>query len=259
MVTAYPGLQREIEAITERAAGEVSVRIVGRVAKQAWTRAKQRPLLLGCSLGHVNITAGTLGAIVRQPGDDRHRMLSNNHVLANEDLGQPGDEILQPGRFDHGVSPADACAHLETAVPLTSTGNLVDAAVALAAEGIGVDPTTLTGLGALAGVRAAPLGGGERVFKVGRTTQVTEGVVSAFDVDNLPVEFDKGILTFDDQIEISPAAGAGPFSLGGDSGSLIVDEELRAVALLFAGNDLDVTYANPISTVLALLGVKIVS
>jgi hypothetical protein len=210
-------------------------------------------------VGHVAVTAGTLGAIVREPGDDRFRMLSNNHVLANEDLAKSGDEILQPGSFDHGVSPADVCAHLESAIALKPSGNLVDAAIALVAEGIGGDPTALTGLGRLAGVRTQPLADEERVYKVGRTTQLTEGRVSAFDVDNLPVEFDRGVITFDQQIEISPVPGAGPFSLGGDSGSLIVDEELRAVGLLFAGNDLDVTYANPISTVLALLGVEIVS
>jgi hypothetical protein len=151
------------------------------------------------------------------------------------------------------------CAHLESAIALKPSGNLVDAAIALVAEGIGGDPTALTGLGRLAGVRTQPLADEERVYKVGRTTQLTEGRVSAFDVDNLPVEFDRGVITFDQQIEISPVPGAGPFSLGGDSGSLIVDEELRAVGLLFAGNDLDVTYANPISTVLALLGVEIVS
>ena len=260
VVAAYPGLQLEIERIADLAKGEVSVRIVGRVAKQQpWTQVLQRPLILGCSVGHADVTAGTLGAIVRRPDDDRYRVLSNNHVLANEDLGKAGDEILQPGKFDHGISPADVCAHLESAIPLKTTGNLVDAAVARVVEGIGVDPTTLTGLGKLAGVRTEPLGDEEKVYKVGRTTQLTEGRVSAFEVDNLAVEFDRGVITFDDQIEISPAPGAGPFSLGGDSGSLIVDEELRAVGLLFAGNDLDVTYASPISIVLARLGVELVS
>jgi hypothetical protein len=67
------------------------------------------------------------------------------------------------------------------------------------------------------------------------------------------------LATFDDQIEIE---GDGPdaFCAGGDSGSLILDEDNRAVALLFAGtetggtNGSGVTYANPIATVRGLLG-----
>ena len=51
--------------------------------------------------------------------------------------------------------------------------------------------------------------------------------------------------------------GAKPFSLGGDSGSLILDSRRRAVALLIAGNDADTTYANPIGAVLAALRVQL--
>ena len=49
-----------------------------------------------------------------------------------------------------------------------------------------------------------------------------------------------------------------PFSLGGDSGSLILDSKRRAVALLFAGNDVDATFANPIQEVLDSLKVQLV-
>jgi hypothetical protein len=69
-------------------------------------------------------------------------------------------------------------------------------------------------------------------------------------------------LRFDDQIEIE-GAGSGPFSQGGDSGSLIVDDDLMALALLFAGgdqggsNDQGLTYANPIQTVFDALGVDL--
>ena len=42
------------------------------------------------------------------------------------------------------------------------------------------------------------------------------------------------------------------------SGSLIVDSDMKAVALLFAGNDSDATYANPIQVVLDELGVDLV-
>jgi hypothetical protein len=69
-------------------------------------------------------------------------------------------------------------------------------------------------------------------------------------------------LKFDNQVEIE-GAGSGPFSQGGDSGSLIVDAGHRAVALLFAGGDQGgsngqgLTYANPIRAVLDALKVDL--
>jgi hypothetical protein len=94
------------------------------------------------------------------------------------------------------------------------------------------------------------------VVKLGRTTGRTRGVVSAIEVDRVIVGYDRGELRFDDQLEISPA-GRTPFSRGGDSGSLIVDDNRRPAALLFAGNDADTTYANPLPTVLQALKVEL--
>jgi hypothetical protein len=82
-------------------------------------------------------------------------------------------------------------------------------------------------------------------------------------VDNVVVEYDLGNLKFDDQIEIE-GAGVGPFSAGGDSGSLIFTSGDRlAAALLFAGsqgggsNGAGVTYANSIATILKRLNVQV--
>ena len=77
---------------------------------------------------------------------------------------------------------------------------------------------------------------GETVYKVGRTTGATKGRVTAFDLDNVVVNYDLGNLRFDGQIEIE-GTGTKPFSDGGDSGSLIVNSRFEAVALLFAGSD----------------------
>jgi hypothetical protein len=84
------------------------------------------------------------------------------------------------------------------------------------------------------------------------------GRVTAFELDNVVVGYDIGELRFDDQIEIE-GEGDAPFSQGGDSGSLIVDAERRAVALLFAGGDQGgsngkgLTYANPLAAVFGAL------
>jgi hypothetical protein len=207
----------------------------------------------------VKITAGTLGCFVTRAkeGAVDDLILSNNHVLANENLASKGDSIVQPGKIDGGRSPRNRVGFLDRFVILKKRRNQVDAATASLAEGVEYYYNWLEGLGKIAGVRSEPLDEGDRVFKFGRTTGLTEGRVSAIELDNLIVGYDIGDLHFNDQIEIEPV-GSKPFSLGGDSGSLIVDGRRRAVGLLFAGNDADATYANPIETVLDRLKVRLV-
>ena len=56
------------------------------------------PVPCGVSIGHYNITAGTLGCLVEASGTVC--ILSNNHVLADTNNGVVGDDILQPGPCD---------------------------------------------------------------------------------------------------------------------------------------------------------------
>jgi hypothetical protein len=264
-----------VDRIRAEAHGEVDLRVVGRIDKRIvtrplaaapWYRKRQRPLQIGASIGHVDVTAGTIGAFVTARGVTY--VLSNNHVLANEDLASRGDAIVQPGTFDGGQVPRDRVATLTRWVRFKPTGvNFVDAAIARVADGVEVDPTRLRDLvggadRALAGLGAEFADPGTDVFKVGRTTGARKGRVTAFDLDNVVVGFDAGNIRFDGQVEIE-GAGRRAFSDGGDSGSLIVDADMQAVALLFAGsesggsNGLGLTYANPIHEVLAALKVAI--
>src|SRR5947207_824962 len=73
----------EIELMRKRAKGEVDVRYVGRVLKSAkrWHQKRNRPLRIGGSIGHFQITAGTLGCFVRRRSSGVLHILSNNHVL----------------------------------------------------------------------------------------------------------------------------------------------------------------------------------
>jgi hypothetical protein len=118
------------------------------------------------------------------------------------------------------------------------------------------------GLYELAGLGDAVLADDDSVAKVGRTTSTTKGRVTAFELDNVVVGYGIGYLKFDNQVEIE-GGDSGPFSQGGDSGSLIVDAGHRAVALLFAGGDLGgsnglgLTYANSIRAVLEALKVDL--
>jgi hypothetical protein len=260
-----------LEVIRARARGEVEVRYVGRVAKQArrpaaakpeapWQQGRTRPLLIGASIGHHRITAGTLGGFVVLRKGGLVRALSNNHVLADEDRGKKGDAILQPGAYDGGKALQDRIGALDGAVKLKPRGtNRVDAALAALDGRVEYDPRTLRGVGTLKGLAKAPIEETDLVEKLGRTTGHTRGHVTAFELDNVVVAYDVGNLRFDDQIEVE-GADAGAFSQGGDSGSLVFASEDRgAFGLLFAGSDQGgsngngLTYLNPFGAVLSQL------
>lgn len=264
-----------MDRLTREANGEVDVRLVGRIDKRAkarrtarrtaaaaalpWYQRNTRPLLIGASVGHVDVTAGTIGAFVKR--GNATCLLSNNHVLANENLASAKDWILQRAAFDGGKQPSERVARLHFWIKLKKTGaNFADAALAQIDQRVQSNVSRLRALVSgmdrqLAGLGPELVDEGETVFKIGRTTGPTEGRVTAFDLDHLIVNYDIGNLRFDNQIEIEGIARQ-PFSDGGDSGSLIVNTNMEAVALLFAGGDtggsngLGLTYANPIHRVL---------
>ncbi len=256
-----------VQKIRRQAKGEVEFRYIGRVAKRgdgAPFQQRLRPLVIGASVGHFAITAGTLGAFVRARAGGGPLILSNNHVLANENRAKKGDDILQPGQFDHGVDPADRIGTLADFQRLQTNGaNLLDCASASLDTGIKFDSTQLATVGTLRGVRSGLVNAQEIVHKDGRTTGATRGRVTAIEMDNVVVDYDIGSLRFDQQIEIEGADDDEGFSAGGDSGSLIFDEDGQALGLLFAGGDTGgtnghgLTYANPLQPVLDALGVDL--
>lgn len=258
----------EVERLRRMAKNEIDVRFVGRVHKRAtgtpWHLERNRPLRIGGSVGHFNITAGTVGGFVTSRGKNDVLILSNNHVLADENRCKVGDAILQPGNIDGGKKPSDQVANLFKFIPLSSTKpNTLDCAAAKLLDDIEWDVDRMTGLGRLGGLSDRPLEPGLRVAKVGRTTGLTRGRISAFELDDLAIVYDMGNIIFDDSLEIETTTSR-PFSDGGDSGSLIVDTEKKAVAQLFAGSDIGgrgnmgVTYATPIRRVLDALKVNLI-
>lgn len=99
-------------------------------------RSKIRPAQPGCSIGfkdpnNQTIMAGTFGALVGK--GQRRFILSNNHVIANENKLPLGTPIFQPGFLDAGNPPNNsAIAKLTKFVPLVPGGvmNKVDCAIA---------------------------------------------------------------------------------------------------------------------------------
>ncbi len=230
---------------------------VGKIEALAFT-AKQRPAVPGFSIGHHAITAGTFGCVVEDlrrrdgTGGD-YLILSNNHVLADVNKGRQGDLILQPGPFDGGQFPSDAVATLDRFEPIVLSGfanppgyNLVDAAVARPQDSRLITPSIIGVAMPNAIGQALP---GMAVLKVGRTTEVTAGVVLATNATVAVGYGADGIGTFRHQIITTGMAA------GGDSGSLLMDFNLNAVGLLFAGSAV-ITIHNHIADVEVALGVR---
>ncbi|WP_423462882.1 hypothetical protein ACO229_22710 [Promicromonospora sp. MS192] len=223
---------------------------------------RRRPIRPGVSIGHVAVTAGTLGAFVTRttPGSDGALYaLSNYHVLAGSPEARPGDVVLQPGPADGGLAPGDRIGELTQVVDLDALEPAATDAAIARLDRVPVDFEYPVGRV----VKTARALGGEIVGKVGRTTAITRGRVTAIELDDVIVGYeDLGALSFDDQIEIE-SLDDGPFSRGGDSGALVYREDGVALGLLFAGSESGgrsgkgLTYANPIDQVLEILGIEL--
>lgn len=261
---------------------------VGRIKMLDGRTERIRPAVPGCSIGHYRVTAGTLGAIVRDRTTGEPLILSNNHILANGSNGYDGrcaigDPILQPGPYDGGRTE-DRIATLFRYIPINrgvseqevtcpyasgfstvtnavlrvirpnyqvrvfkklSVPNTVDCALARPDRPEFID-TAIMEFGVVNGlVEAQP---GMPVRKSGRTTGVTTGVVTTIGTTLKVAMSDGEQVVFTDQVTTDMK------SSGGDSGSLVVTPDNKAVGLLFAGSD-KITVFNRIQNVMEALDI----
>ncbi len=261
------------------------VKSVGLIRALENPQGRFRPAPGGVSIGHFDISAGTLGCLVKK--DDDIYILSNNHVLANSNDASAGDIILQPAPFDGGNADNDLIAELSDFIPLKfeneneenacylarglvvivngiarlfgsktrlksyniqQVSNFVDCALAkpLSSDLLSNE---LLGIGVIDGIQEGTLG--LKIKKSGRTTGLTSGSIEQIDVSVRVNYGSKRIALFTDQIL------AGSMSEGGDSGSAVVSEDNKLVGLLFAGST-NTTIINPITYVLDALNVTLV-
>jgi hypothetical protein len=274
-----------MDEIIPRVVGTVQTDIVetGVIRSLQAPTDQWRPAPGGVSIGHFNITAGTLGCLVTR-GSELF-ILSNNHVLANSNAAGIGDSSLQPGKYDGGTE-ADRIATLEAFVPIqfevspptclvvsdlvrllnlmarlagsshrvsgyraAAAANLVDSAIARPLSADLVERRILN-IGIPRGSRDASLG--TAIRKSGRTTGFTTGDIQQIDASVRVSYGNSGTALFQDQFV------AGAMSQGGDSGSAVLDGEGYVIGLLFAGSD-TTTIINRIANVTAALNVSVAS
>jgi hypothetical protein len=246
-------------------------------------RRYDRPVPIGVSVGNVGeCTAGSIGARVT---DGEHvYLLSNNHVLAQENAAPLGTDVVQPGPADSDctIHEDDVLGDLSSfkavdvgpdpLLPVTvpvggevpTSGepapapaeNLIDAALALTSDSELGNATPPDGYGLpISETITAEAALNQEVQKYGRTTGLTKGKVIGIN-GVLEVAYAGGLARFVDQlIVMSPE----PFLASGDSGALLVtDPGRRPAGLLFASNSAGtVALANEIDHVLDAFGVRI--
>jgi PKD repeat protein len=237
------------------------VELTGMVLAYADPTAKfDRPVPIGVSTGHPEITAGTIGCRVIDLNGNVFA-LSNNHIYANNNDASFNDNALQPGPYDGGVDPNDAIGVLYDYEPIDFSGgdNHIDAAIAISSTSDLGTSTPSDGYG-MPNKQISEVSPGSNVQKYGRTTGWTKGTVDTINTVVTVCYETKGPFRctksarFIDQFSITP----GTFSAGGDSGSLIVtdNEDNSPVGLLFAGSTTH-TFANQIALVLDRFNVAV--
>ena len=246
----------------ERASGEAAIEIVPRIEVPPLTlmkslirrRGQKRisakrhdPLTIGVSVSHRDGPAGTCGAFVEVGHQDA--VLSNCHVLAlsgrvRTDEDNPvfhpavGDVVRRNNRMRIGELRFFSEFSKGTATD-------VDAAVATLFPHVqhqGNQIPSWSGHPRAGSILRTPinpmsLAGPVRVQKIGRTSGLTTGSLSAIALDDVPVDVPGlGVVFFNDVIEIRSMSDDEPFSEPGDSGSVLFTEDgLEPFGIHFAG------------------------
>jgi hypothetical protein len=209
--------------------------------------------------------SGTFGALVRANDyPDKLFCLSNNHVLAACNHVPVGQPIMSPSMQDSGPAAAPrhianhtAIVELRSGVPELVPVNQVDIAIAEVAD----DDVVSSWQGDDTDGYDSPDAivvptSGMRVKKFGRSSGLTLGTVESITVSYEPVSYNstnfKAVAWFENVWVVR--GDGGPFSIPGDSGSLVVSEDGDdAVGVVFAGAG-DYGWICPMDSVQNLFG-----
>lgn len=274
------------------------VNVVGQFEFQE-DNARYRPLKGGIQISNriidINaegtgrqISRGTLGCIAIDTTDNAPVILSNWHVLYGNS-GRTGDKVFQPPPTDLALvslgdfpfRPPDEIDKVGV-IRRKEISESVDGAIAAidvssCCHCCGIHYSNeINGLSVMVDGKLRPprntIVGDEKavsgmtVFKVGKSTGRTEGVVVDDNHPSFSITKDGSSYTFTGQIAIQNVDHTVPFSDHGDSGSVIINLQNKIVGLLFAsGKKVQVkgveqpfvTIANHIGDVLSALKIRI--
>jgi hypothetical protein len=199
----------------------------------------------GDAAGHMSLAQlgshGTFGGLA---GDLQSNLLfgvSNNHVFANSNKGKIGDVLVDVN--------GDQFGELHRYQPLAGIPaiNDVDGAV-----GRIFTSTTLENQVYPSGMRSAARG--LRVQKLGAASGYTSGRILATQATASIPYPGLGNINFHRCLRI--VGDHGPFSVPGDSGSLVLDDRFAVVGIIFAGDEVGgFSLANPVDALASRLNI----
>ncbi len=223
------------------------------------------------------LSVGTLGFFLRSDAGDTY-LVSNNHVIGRVNDAISGEPVVQPGTLDLTGQELQAMPNLNTLVqalkigevhtvvpiqfttPSVTPHNTVDAAMATLDANSGRSLANLSRLtygGGITGMAnpfqpdpvTGDIQGHELVYKVGRTTGYTEGIVTGI-LGTATIPYGTNQKAYFQNLILVDATpdNVGPFSDRGDSGSAVLNMDNEVVGLLFAGTP-NRTLVNPIDLV----------
>jgi hypothetical protein len=185
----------------------------------------------GSPIGHINLiksnSYGTFGGYVGNQNGIWG--ISNNHVIADNNNPTNQTEI----KYSNGQLIGNLSFYQELLLP--PSFNQMDVALFQPNQHFIPLPNQNWRL-----YEASQLYPGERVFKIGAKTGLTVGVISSiYAVEKVNFSGNLGILAFNDCLVIQGIDGS-PFSLPGDSGSLVYREsDSKLIGIVFAGTKSD--------------------
>ncbi|MGA2051356.1 MAG: hypothetical protein ABSG96_27020 [Terracidiphilus sp.] len=186
----------------------------------------------GESIGTDSGNIGTLGCLLTD--GSTQFLLSNNHVLANLNQGNPGDPIFMPSRGQIPTAPTVALLRDFSPISLDGSANRFDAAIATLVPGVIIDPA-IDNIGTIAVSVAPP--DQVAVTKGGAASGQTTGVIDGINEDVQVMYNNDPAQTAHFTGQIAIVGDGMPFSSPGDSGALVVtNPALQPIGLLIGGS-----------------------
>jgi len=238
-------------------------------------RGTSSELLPGFSIGHWRGYPGTLGGfvVVKAGSKTWAGIISASHVLSNNNAAAKGDRILYPGCPDGPRTLAQLIGTLADYTLLvhyqdeeSDPVNTEDIAV--------VQPDNLASLPSANLVpnpkdpgRKIKLKGcvqaeqlfeylGEPVYKTGRTTGLTCGILDVAKTRPPAIQLSNGRIYFYENVIAVKNQGQKAFSQPGDSGSIVYANDGMALGLIIGGSS-EYTFASPLSSCLKAVNAEL--
>ena len=278
--------ESKAQAIAEELPGQVNVVVRG-TAQSLWPNKPvfargDSPVRPGDSASNYRGRAGTVGCLVtyEERGTSLPGFVGSAHVLGMVNAAvvgreQDADAIIRPGVPDGPKSVASRVGYLKDYSYLSHyqkrarkviTPNLEDVGLVIFDDDIEHDEVNLvpnpqddqkrkrvTGVVRTEEILAYC---GTKVYKIGRTSGLTEGTFSGIETAQCSIKLPDGLVyIYTNVLQIAAPPGK-IFSESGDSGALVYTQDLKGLGLIIGGND-RFAWASPLAVCLETVSAQL--